>query len=102
LIAVTLSLMFGIPAAALGGVPILLALRSRHIESARAFATAGAVLALMTYLVVAGTGLWRPEYQSCRKSDTIGTDVDSASETSARSDSHAILCVTFSGEGTAR
>jgi hypothetical protein len=64
LIAAMLSLMFGIPAAALGGVPILLALRSRHIESARAFAAAGAVLALTTYLVVAGTGLWRPEYQS--------------------------------------
>jgi hypothetical protein len=59
LFAVVVSTVVGLPAVLLGGFPIWVALRRRGIYSAKAFALAGAILAVITLLLLLGTGPMR-------------------------------------------
>jgi hypothetical protein len=59
LFAIAMSGAVGLPAVLLGGFPIWLAFRRHRINSVGAFAFAGAILALFTYLLLLGTGLLR-------------------------------------------
>jgi len=55
-----LNALVELPAALVGGVPIWLIVRSFRVHSRRAFAAAGASLALFAYLLLAGIGMGRP------------------------------------------
>ncbi len=48
----------GLPVVLLGGVPVWLVYRRRGISSVWAFASAGAVLAALTFLLLLGIGVW--------------------------------------------
>jgi hypothetical protein len=56
LFAVAMSSVVGLPAVLIGGVPIWLLFRRHSVYSVRAFALAGAALALLTYLLLLGLG----------------------------------------------
>jgi hypothetical protein len=55
-----LNLVVGFSATLVGGVPIWLILRSRHVRSPWAHASVGAVLGLVTYLLLVAMGMGQP------------------------------------------